>query len=110
VWLFLSTLGSKLLERKRWKRVEKDRDQDGAREDGKEERKMETTATGGRWGMEAARRESADGRRVREEEGREERKERDDMDNLTCGADVGPTLTQLPRQAKPGSKPPKDPK
>uniref|UniRef100_A0A0E0NXD5 Uncharacterized protein n=1 Tax=Oryza rufipogon TaxID=4529 RepID=A0A0E0NXD5_ORYRU len=43
-------------------------------------------------------------RREREEEGREET----DLDRLTCGAHVGPTLTQPPRRLKPESKPPKD--
>jgi hypothetical protein len=28
--------------------------------------------------------------------------------SLTCGAHVGPTLTQPPRRIKPGSKPPRD--
>ncbi len=46
----------------------------------------------------------------REKGGRERREERDgdDMVNLTCGAHVGPTLTRLPRQIKPGSIPSKD--
>jgi hypothetical protein len=44
----------------------------------------------------------------REKEGREEVKERDDVDSLTCGAHVGLTLTQLPHRTKPGLKPPMD--
>lgn len=31
-----------------------------------------------------------------------------DMDSLTCGAHVGLTLIQPPRQTKPGTKPPRD--
>ncbi len=41
------------------------------------------------------------------ERGRGEREEAD-VATLTCGAHVGPTLTQLPRRIKPGSKLPKD--
>ncbi|XP_066159897.1 uncharacterized protein [Oryza sativa Japonica Group] len=42
----------------------------------------------------------------RREEGREEVKKRGggDVVSLTCGAHMGPTLTQPPRQIKPGSK------
>ncbi|EEC84964.1 hypothetical protein OsI_32202 [Oryza sativa Indica Group] len=45
-------------------------------------------------------------RKVRDEEGREERKREDaDVATLTCGAHVGPTLSQLPHRIKPESKP-----
>ena len=45
-------------------------------------------------------------RKVRDEEGREERKREDaDVATLTCGAHVGLTLSQLPHRIKPESKP-----
>ena len=53
--------GRRLSETRRRRRAEKERDQDGDGEEGSEERKMETAAAGERLGIEAARRESAEG-------------------------------------------------
>jgi hypothetical protein len=53
--------GSRAWETRRLRRAEKERDQDGDGEEGSDERKMDTAAAGERLGIEAARRESADG-------------------------------------------------